>query len=44
MTKMRALYRAWRRQGDVLLWRSSSTCLRDDRIPKAFSTMLQNKL
>ena len=27
-----ALYRAWRRQGDVVLWRSSSTSLRDDRM------------
>ena len=32
MAKMMALYRAWRRQGDVVLWRSSSTSLRDDRM------------
>jgi hypothetical protein len=30
--KMAALYRAWRREGDVVLWRSSSTSLRDDRM------------
>ncbi len=32
MAKMTALYRAWRREGDVVLWRSSSTSLRDDRM------------
>jgi hypothetical protein len=32
MSKMMALHRAWRRQGDVVLWRSSSTSLRDDRM------------
>jgi predicted nucleic acid-binding protein len=32
MAKIAALYRAWRREGDVVLWRSSSTSLRDDRI------------
>ena len=32
MAKMMALYRAWRRQGDIVLWRSSSTSLRDDRM------------
>jgi hypothetical protein len=32
MAKMAALYRAWRREGDVVLWRSSSTSLRDDRM------------
>jgi hypothetical protein len=31
MAKISALYRAWRREGDVALWRSSSTSLRDDR-------------
>jgi hypothetical protein len=31
MAKIAALYRAWRREGDVVLWRSSSTSLRDDR-------------
>lgn len=31
MPKITALYRAWRREGDVALWRSSSTGLRDDR-------------
>jgi site-specific DNA recombinase len=30
--KIAAPYRAWRREGDVVLWRSSSTCLRDDRM------------
>jgi hypothetical protein len=30
MAKIAALYRAWRREGDVVLWRSSSTSLRDD--------------
>jgi hypothetical protein len=30
--KIAALYRAWRREGDVVLWRSSSTSLRDDRM------------
>jgi hypothetical protein len=28
--KIQALYRAWRRSGDRVLWQSSSTCLRDD--------------
>jgi hypothetical protein len=32
MAKIAALYRAWRREGDVVLWRSSSTSLRDDRM------------
>jgi hypothetical protein len=32
IAKIAALYRAWRREGDVVLWRSSSTSLRDDRI------------
>lgn len=32
MAKVTALYRAWRREGDVVLWRSSSTSLRDDRM------------
>ncbi len=32
MPKIAALYRAWRRAGDVVLWRSSSTSLRDDRM------------
>jgi len=32
MARMMALYRAWRRQGDVVLWWSSSTSLRDDRM------------
>lgn len=32
MAKAAALYRAWRRDGDVVLWRSSSTSLRDDRM------------
>jgi hypothetical protein len=30
--KIAALYRAWRREGDVVLWRSSSTGLRDERM------------
>ena len=30
MPKIQALYRAWRRTGDTVLWQSSSTCLRDD--------------
>ncbi len=29
--KISALYRAWRREGDVVLWRSCGTSLRDDR-------------
>jgi hypothetical protein len=29
MARIAALYRAWRREGDVALWRSSSTTLRD---------------
>ncbi len=32
MAKIAALYRAWRREGDVVLWRSSSSSLRDDRM------------
>jgi predicted nucleic acid-binding protein len=32
MAKIAALYRAWRREGDVVLWRSSSTSLHDDRL------------
>ena len=32
MAKIAALYRAWRRQGDVVLWRSSLTSLHDDRM------------
>jgi hypothetical protein len=31
MPKNQALYRAWRRQGDRVLWRAHSTSLRDDR-------------
>jgi hypothetical protein len=31
MPKIQALYRAWRRQGDRVLWQAHSTCLRDDR-------------
>jgi hypothetical protein len=30
MPRIQALYRAWRRSGDKVLWQSSSTCLRDD--------------
>ena len=30
MPKIHALYRAWRRSGDKVLWQSCSTCLRDD--------------
>jgi hypothetical protein len=30
MPKILALYRAWRRGGDRVLWQSCSTCLRDD--------------
>ena len=29
MPKIQALYRAWRRVGDTVLWQSCSTCLRD---------------
>jgi hypothetical protein len=29
MPKIHALYRAWRRSGDQVLWQSCSTCLRD---------------
>jgi hypothetical protein len=29
--KIHALYRAWRRSGDTVLWQSCSTCLRDGR-------------
>jgi hypothetical protein len=32
MAKIAALYRAWRREGDVVLWWSSSTSLRDERM------------
>jgi hypothetical protein len=32
MAKIAAVYRAWRREGDVVLWRSSSTSLRDDQM------------
>jgi hypothetical protein len=32
MAKIAALYRAWRREGDGVLWRSSSTSLRDDHM------------
>ena len=32
MAKIAALYRAWRQEGDVVLWRSSSMSLRDDRM------------
>jgi hypothetical protein len=32
MGKIAALYRAWRREGDAVLWRSSSTSLRGDRM------------
>jgi hypothetical protein len=31
MAKIQALYRAWRRQGDRVLWDASSTTLADDR-------------
>ena len=31
MPKIHALYRAWRRSGDTVLWQSCSTCLRDGR-------------
>lgn len=31
MLKIQALYRAWRRQGDGVLWQAHSTTLRDDR-------------
>lgn len=31
MPKIQALYRAWRREGDRVLWRAHSTTLRDDR-------------
>ena len=31
MPKIQALYRAWRRQGDRVLWQAHSTCLRDNR-------------
>ena len=30
MLKIQALYRAWRRQGDGVLWQAHSTTLRDD--------------
>ena len=31
MAKIQALYRAWRREGDRVLWQAHSTTLRDDR-------------
>ena len=31
MPKIQALYQAWRRQGDGVLWQANSTTLRDDR-------------
>jgi hypothetical protein len=31
MPKIQTLYRAWRRQGDGVLWQANSTALRDDR-------------
>ncbi len=31
MPKIQALYRAWRREGDAVLWQAHSTTLRDDR-------------
>ncbi len=31
MAKIQALYRAWRREGDRVLWRANSHTLRDDR-------------
>ena len=30
LPKIQALYRAWRRSGDTVLWQACSTCLRDD--------------
>jgi hypothetical protein len=30
MLKIQALYRAWRRQGNAVLWQADSTTLRDD--------------
>jgi len=30
LPKIQALYRAWRRSGDMVLWQACSTCLRDD--------------
>jgi hypothetical protein len=42
MAKIAALYRAWRREGDVGLWRSSSTSLRDDRIHGCSAWEIQN--
>ncbi len=32
MLKIQALYRAWRRQGDGVLWQAHSTTLRDDHL------------
>lgn len=42
MAKIAALYRAWRREGDVVLWRSSSTSLRDDRMHGCSSCEVQD--
>jgi hypothetical protein len=42
MAKIAALYRAWRRDGDVGLWRSSSTSLRDDRMHGCSACEVQN--
>lgn len=42
MAKIAALYRAWRREGDVALWRSSSTSLRDDRVHGCSACEVQN--
>jgi hypothetical protein len=42
MAKISALYRAWRREGDVVLWRSSSTSLRDDRMHGCSACEVQN--
>ena len=42
MAKIAALYRAWRREGDMVLWRSSSTSLRDDRMHGCSSCEVQD--
>jgi len=42
MAKIAALYRAWRPEGDVVLWRSSSTSLRDDRMHGCSACEIQN--
>ena len=42
MAKIAALYRAWRREGDAVLWQSSSTVLRDDRIHGCAACEIQN--